>query len=244
MRYFYSRVSARLGSWQLLYLTLGVLIAVGLWFSAVSSATAHHRKPYFHLASLHGDVENTCSESHYSSLNETNMRNRVANALGGNGIYDWNGVGGGIDIRLEGTYCSGLSSSDRYNMELEYHGWITGSQGLADACGNDGTTSCAVAGARTYFPGGGYLHAGYYRMHLQSNWLGTDTVYNNDKWRHVINHESGHAFGLADPGVCEGFNDSVMHSKFVYGCAEDSPWPWQSDRDSVNIIIQKQDNID
>ena len=255
MRHYLSRISASPRPWQMLYLLLGALIAVGLWISVASSATEHHRKPYFHITTLHGGVENTCSESHYASLNETNMRNRVANALGGNGSLDWNGVGGGIDIRLEGTYCAGLSSSTRYTMDLEYHGYLTGSQALKDLCrdryGNpsDGTTSCAVAYARTYRANGGYLHAGYYRMYLQSDWLGTDTVYDNAEWRHVINHESGHAFGLDDPNGttyqerCAGQNDSVMHSTFEYGCDKDLEWPWQPDRDSVNIIIQNQDGI-
>ncbi len=52
---------------------------------------------------------------------------------------------------------------------------------------------------------------------------------------HLLNHETGHVLGLADPPPCEP--DSVMHEETYYDCSEDWEWPTANDFDSVLSLI-------
>lgn len=288
MYYLTSKIRAVLRPWQLLYLTLGALIAIGLWFSIDRTATAHHPKgdgARHHVYSQHrSDVtEWWCSDSHYTNgvnhdLSETNMHNRVHNALTANGYGDWD-MNARIDIAYNTTTpCDQiLTVSTRALMRLEYHGRESGQAELADVCGRS-DVSCAVgydlidsngngsvdSGCRVGLPSydncrfdetGSDRHADYYFLNLQSNWLGANTSTSaeaNKKWRHVINHETGHAFGLLDPPqvtnpnspYCLG-NNSVMEKKFFYNCGDannNKAWPTQYDLNEVIAINSDTDH--
>ena len=294
MCHYSSSISALPRSWRLLYLTLGALIAAGLWYSASSSATAHHPKTagpgdtnQLHIYSQHTTATDEwyCTDSHYAGtgstdLSEANMEDRIYEALergDANGFRDWD-FGTGYKISLIRTIdepCDSIPLSNKLKYRLEYHGWRTGTDPLKRACGSpgqpaSGRTSCAVA-YDILDPSGSCRagaildsncdkfaddvtpnqHANYYVMNLQSAWLGDNSVDSDDRgrWLHVVQHETGHAFGLVDPPrvssadspSCRG-NDSVMEQQYFYGCRYNKWWP--TTRDTSEVIAINADTDD
>lgn len=222
------------GGRRALYLALAALVALGLWFSASRPAGAHHPKSNggtFHIESMDSvsNYENACTQSHISNFAQSTMRGRVVTALTGNGTGDWDGTGSNaIDFRVDDTYCQNQTAAEDAATELEYHGYPNGT-----ICGGGNGVSCAVA-YDTYYTPGGPGHARYYWAYLNSVDIAGSSEQN---WHHIVNHETGHMFGLADPsyGSCLG-DDSVMHSQF-YGCAYTRYWPTSQDRSSVTALI-------
>lgn len=222
--------------WQLLYLTLGAVTVAGMYLSANAPADASHRRPYVHIWTLHSTTatEDTCTESHLLDFSETSMRNRVSEALTGNGTGDWGALGGGrINFEIDTTVCVNQSPTEDAATEFEYHAWLDGSDGLKRECNNStGTYSCAVPYDYIYDSSGQAIHSKYYWFNLQSSWIASSLSY---KWHHIVNHETGHGLGLADP-TDSSCPQSVMHSSF-YGCSTDYAWPQQNDRDSVVYVM-------
>lgn len=277
--------------WQLLYLALGTLIMAGLWFSASSSATAHHPKPggaSVHLYSQHSSTvdEYYCIDSHYAGndgndLDPDVMRSRVRESLEGNGDRDWDFGNENPDARIYLIQGSDppcgqiLDPNIKKKYRLEYHGWRSNSQPLDDACGDtdpnthinyscavsydltDGNPACRTDTSQRIIhrcdPAANY-EADYYFLNLQSDWLSDNTpgLYDYKRWRHVINHETGHAFGLKDPlrdsddgsGTlhdgqnrieCRG-NKSIMEKRFFYNCMYNQQHPRPDDLNEVMDI--------
>lgn len=202
------------------------LIGLGLFLASVHSADATHSSGW-HIASIHNlygdtrDREEYCVMTSGSNLDWYTTREEIRNIL----IYenpsgDCDGTANGkIDIWTETSApCDQLSQARRNEIEIEYQIH----DNTSAWCGSN--VSCAVKAAPIY---GLTQHTDYRWYYL---YIRTGAYTHSNFNRHfVVNHEIGHAFGLADGGC--GVN-SIMH--YGSGCYKD--WPTNSDRSSVTSI--------
>lgn len=134
---------------------------------------------------------------------------------------DWDGAANGkIDLWTETSApCNQLSSTRRDQIEIEYRVM----DDVSSYCGGE-NISCAVKAGLTYSV---TQHNDYwwYNLHIRTS---SYTLSNHNR-HFVINHETGHAFGLAD-GNCS--STSIMHY-ITSGSCSLLAWPTVGDFNSV-----------
>lgn len=222
---------------NLLLLTIvgGLLVGV----AGVPGTKANHESG-FYLASIRSiaQTEQYCVEDSNTTLGFSTALDRVRDTL----IVDRTDVnwdlkqGGYTDFRTTWSYsCYDLNSSTtptRNEIEIEYYVEDTTTE---PGCGG---TSCAKRDGPYWSGPHGRTEYTWYYVWLRGNLIkngGFDT-------HHVVNHETGHVFGLADGGPTSGSWDtscpsSIMHTSY-YGCSVTLEWPSLStDHPSVNDII-------
>jgi len=176
---------------------------------------------YLHLAYMHDtNAEDFCALIEDGSIGLNTAATRIRATLHqDDASHDWDGlaVNKVFFIAVSLTIpCNQLAN--RANIQIEY--WVHSS-----GCGG---VSCQWFTSPTISHNGrqDYLYA--YVRFKTSHISGSTFLYH-----HVINHETGHILGLADPpyGDCKV---SVMHSAH-YGCT-DREWPQSGDRVLVTDI--------
>lgn len=136
--------------------------------------------------------------------------------------------------------------------ELEYH--VIERPGILDPC--PGAIACAFKDDATEQPHGDHNNYGKYRIYLTPDQLLLDdgSEYCSSLCKHLINHETGHALGLADPtpgpaigqeycqvsfGYVISWNVSIMHDEFYCGNvdrAQNLPWPSVFDMEFAEFV--------
>lgn len=217
---------------------LVTLVAV-LAIQAVSVrnvATAWHKNGTLHMNSIHSSAthEDTCVTVWNNSMTFTTARDRVKGTLYlHNTASDWDDLAGSrVYFIVNSSDCANLSSAVYQGTEMEYR--VVSDATAESQCGtiNGKAVSCAWLG----IPKQSASHWDYqygYAMLQASRLSGTTTTYH-----HLVNHETGHPLGLADPGTGDSHYQcmySVMHS-MAYDCSSSLEWPSNSDRTSVESI--------
>ncbi len=140
----------------------------------------------------------------------------------------WDGTGNyRIDLWKTAYPC--YSYADRSWIELEYYLVYSG----PSACGG---STCVINDQYVNQTNGNHAHAKRSR-----GWFRWATIgYGNDtEIRRAVNHESGHMFGLLDPGDGESpatCQSSVMHNQY-YSCWYSYWWPSGGDFTSVRAAM-------
>lgn len=244
---------------------LGLMGAAALLLSLV--AVACH--PWYkHLGSIHAGAgqEDFCvaDQAEYNPIIDHQLIEYwVKDALydNGPGIWDWE-TAPGVDFVYREEDCNDMSPSELGEIELRYRISDT----AVAVC--DPAPACAmgweyVCGGSPY---GDHTDCDFFDIFIDPGLL-TGTV---DYRRHVINHESGHAFGLADPTRdvvipdsaedCwialdtdgDGIDDrnvpvvSVMHDTGYCGDSfppGDQAFPTYFDRLMVELISQNHEQV-
>lgn len=215
-----------------------VLVLITLLLSRVyqpmnSAQASHPSATQLHVDSMHyaNFNEDMCIRMEYSSMTFNTARDRMVQTL-----YldfpsgDWDDLNGGriyfIVLTEDCAWLEQYQNATYQATELEYT--IISDTTAASLCGNapDGRiASCASSGQQLWY--GSHWDYQYYYINMQGSRLnGSQATY-----RHVINHETGHVLGLADPGGCTGYT-SVMHST-RYFCSVDLSWPTVYDRNTA-----------
>ena len=217
---------------------LVVLVAVSIPLSIATNVSAHHPKSpgsYLHSIRSVSQTEQYCVDDYYTTLSFATVLDRVrATLIVERTDVNWDMKQGGYtDFRTTWDYpCRSLNSSTtptRAEIELEYHVQDTIQE---SACGG---TSCAVHFGSTWSGPYGRTEYQYYNIYLRGSLISAD----GDVRRHVVNHETGHALGLADGYAPDCPSPaSVMHPSY-YGCGSTNvPWPsLGGDHPTVNQLI-------
>ena len=190
-------------------------------------STGNHIFAIHYSSPDHGSYdEDACFQSYMSSVSNATLKSYLENALYATG--GWDGTGNWkTDIWVSTNNYN--SYADDYWVELRYD--------LVDGgCG--GNLSCQNWDYALWVNG--------QIKHWIQGWvtLATANVTGTTSFRRaVINHETGHDFGLQDPRAppntdCTGggwwFGSSVMHQFNYYGCPSgDIQLPTQYDKETV-----------
>ena len=220
-------------------------IAVGLTITvsnviAMPAEAIHPTWDVRHLGSVHTPLvdEDYCAETTRTTRSFSAMISNINHALyidpPSDQTWDatsFDSVRGGWRVWLYGHLsapCQNLPLAERGPIKIEY--W------LAD----DNTYACGIVkcnkamGSTVYIDEMGHNAFQFYYLYLYAPWV------NNEEfpgyYRHQVNHETGHALGMADgDGTCP---DSVMHERF-YGCPTDRDYPSAGDKAGLaNRAIQ------
>lgn len=146
---------------------------------------------------------------------------RINGAIKPGGSGDWDGIASG-KVSFTAAYTASDCYTylfDLYHIDMRY--WIDDNH---DAV-------CKASGVSCVYKWGTYEWA-----NGTAYWDGANLYLREDHTTstHIVNHETGHALGLTDPGPCS--NNSVMHE--TYYCAGNTNWafPTSADRSSVTTI--------
>lgn len=201
-----------------------------------SSVMAWHKNGHVHMNSLHSSLnhEDVCVRVNGGSISFATARDRIKNTLYiDNTAEDWDDLAGRrVYFIVNPTTCAQLNPTVYNNTEVEY---IVLSEAQAEQqCGTIGgqPVSCAALGYQMQSAGHWDYRYGY--AWLQASRLSATPL----TYHHLVNHETGHMLGLADPGAGDPHYHclySVMHS-IAYGCGTSHEWPTYSDRASVESI--------
>ncbi|HEY0601582.1 MAG TPA: hypothetical protein VGD58_01665 [Herpetosiphonaceae bacterium] len=175
--------------------------------------------------------EDYCYESQIGEASSAWWGDKVRMALvtspDGDPNKYWDGTGNyRIDLWKTSAPCN--SYGDRSWIEMEYYLVYNGP--YVSGCGG---STCVIHDQFVNQTNGNHAHAKVSRA-----WIRWYTIsYGNDtEIRRAMNHESGHIFGLLDPGGCEA---SIMHNQY-YGCPYSNWWPSSSDFASVRAAMDNQ----
>jgi len=252
------------------YLGLILLACAGLWIALDRPAQANHAfDPWKHVESIHrpvGVLEYACAGD-TTELDDTAVRRRIINTLKyDNPDLDWhlpkddtwfpqgNDL---ISFYMWPQSCSWLATNDPIAYENTPFRYRSRSlDDVRDACRSVGSVyACALWRDPVWVynnqtPGTAHTDYRYFDIWMWSELLddANDAPYYGSPdgvtvRRAFVNHETGHALGLADPlrqpddSYAPCSNDSIMHFPDPY-CSDNS-WfrqPQEADRRKVNWI--------
>jgi hypothetical protein len=213
---------------------LGALCGILLRLLMLSGSEANHPSGWVdtdgdgilehkHLLSITNYLpERYCVYKSAGNLSELAYYQRVRTSLElGPSETHWNRLGniGQLTVDISGSR-TGLVCPD-YNI------WVS----ITNNAPCTGDASCARLHSWANNTTTGHREATGARVYLRPWHIEDDGFY-----RHVVSHEFGHVFGLADGGgPCP---ESVMHDKY-YGCSVNLHYPSDLDRASVYGLIPK-----
>jgi hypothetical protein len=232
--------------WSLLgaaVLIVGALTTVNS--PAAVGSHAHAGSDQAHLADMHDwtpnegvNDEHFCVEI-FSGSTHANALASVNRALWSTGTPRWDlatasdgTTNARIDIYHKPNSCSSYSSSVRAGIDIEYH--VRANNSVIPQCGAD-NISCVVFDRRTLSGSGTHYHYDWSYVYLDADHLGSNQL---------INHETGHVFGLMDGGPSSGTWDtsctaSIMHLPY-YGCPGNNfSKPHDNDIRAVRSVINR-----
>lgn len=217
------------------------LLAILAWLplGTIATVKADHQTG-FYLAGMRSPEwrETTCIDTYGTArISHAAARDRIVGTLMfANTGGDWHGFYAD-HIFFDPIYYSQCSDLNDFtaprlsDVELRYY--VREPQGLY--CN---PFSCAVKGGDAWSGPLGRVEWTKYNVYLKAevlaSWEGA--------YRHLINHETGHVFGLDDPpeGCAGSARDSVMHPSYnPYYCPTGDPrwYPTGLDFESVRRII-------
>lgn len=205
---------------QLLVVALALFTLSYIAGTSLSASGAHKTGVAISSMRSVSDAENFCAgiQSQDVTLTLNQINGRLATALWGNTTGDWHGLASSkVYFGSNTTDCNFLGF-DLLNQEIRY--WVN--LEWASPCGTTGINCEFMWGTYQTINGTHYYQGG-------NIYIREAALYN-----HVINHETGHALGLADPGSCT--NDSVMHESYYCGGNTNYAYPTTSDQSSVSTI--------
>lgn len=136
-----------------------------------------------------------------------------------------------IDIRPMDEPCS--SYGDR-RAQIDYEYWVRPNNVVVPACGAD-NVSCVTFDVQTRAASGSHVHYEWGYVHMDADHLGSNTL---------INHETGHIFGLMDGGPNVSYHggcpSSIMHLAY-YGCSGNAGLykPTDGDISSIRTVANR-----
>jgi hypothetical protein len=191
----------------------------------------HDWTPYEGVYDEHFCVEVISGSTHANALAS------VKRALFSTGTPSWDlaaktdgTTNARIDIYAKPNPCSSYSQSVRNGIDFEFHVRI--SNASIPQCGGD-DISCVVHDRWVQSRSGTHWHADWAYVYMDRDHLDSNQL---------INHETGHVFGLMDGGPNLGTGcspPSIMHLPY-YGCPTNNfSKPTNYDIDSVRTIINR-----
>ena len=215
---------------MVLSMAAGLLLALVTLGGSDSVSAVNLKGPANHIVSIHyADEETWCTDVHFSTYSLASALTVIDAAYTGNPPADWHGVASGkVDLSdaLFGQCFDDPSWQSNYRLinQVVSNFW-------SDVyCGG---TSCQYT-LYNYSCPGGICHYGNSHQMLRQSIMESYPIQ-----IHVVNHETGHAFGFDDPPYSEDCAiTSVMHSAY-YGCV-DYYFPTQNDRDVLTYFVQDE----
>lgn len=207
------------------------LAILGL-LSHVDVANASHPTwDWRHLGSVHSSTldEDYCLETTSTTRSFSTMASNIRKALWLDAPDDQQWDATGFDsstwewrvwfVPQDSIPCQSMSQSQRGPIEIEY--WL-----------RDSPQSNYAVPDTSYIDSKGHSAASYYYVYLYAPWVAGEQY--PTYYRHQLNHETGHAVGMADGDWTCPTGGSVMHST-AYGCGSiDREWPSAGDKSGLD----------
>ncbi|HEY0639156.1 MAG TPA: hypothetical protein VGD67_16010 [Pseudonocardiaceae bacterium] len=222
------------------------IVAAATLVIAGQPASAHHaHRDYYqpHLSHMHewtayeGEKDEHFCVQIISGASHSTALSSINRALFSTGTPRWDlatlsdgTTNARIDIYHKPNSCSSYPQAERNTIDIEYH--VRASNASVPACGGD-NISCVVFDLPRLSLSGTHYHYDWSYVYLDADHLGSNQL---------INHETGHVFGLMDGGPRSGTWDtscsaSIMHLPY-YGCAANTySKPTDNDIRSVRSVI-------
>ena len=223
-------------------------IAIAVLGSASLKARASHSHNgghQLHIASIHGNNgtptgpgdqdEEYCVQSYTSEVSSLSLANYIEQVLTKRPGQHWDGAASWlVDLWRTPKFCDQYTRTERGQIEIEY--LVANAWPGVPLCGYS-TYSCTVLSGPRMDVTGKHQHYAWAVIYFQSRHV-RDL---QERARNFINHETGHALGLADPRYAGDCEPSVMHNA-LYNCNQYAYVTYPTSRDiaSVTRVANRQ----
>lgn len=206
----------------------GILVVLAVMGGPDTATASHLKVAGAHIGSIHDSsvAENWCADTNYSTMSLADARTVISASYTGGGSQDWNGLASNkVDLSQYTT--AQCFANSNWQSDYKLINQVVSDYWAGVYCSG---YSCQYALYNWSCAGGGCHWGNSHQMLKQS------TMQSFPIQIHVVNHETGHAFGFDDPPPSYCSPTSVMHSA-VYGCT-DYYWPTSTDRNVLTYFVQ------
>ncbi|MEU6078385.1 hypothetical protein [Micromonospora sp. NPDC047074] len=214
------------------------LVAATLQAGPASAHGSHSGWEQRHLADMHtwtayhGIEDEEFCVNIIGGATHSYALSRIKSALFNTGTPSWHLMtksDGSTDVRIDiRPMDNACSSYGERRSQIDYEYWVRPNNSVVPACGSD-NVSCVTFDVQTRAASGSHVHYEWGYVHMDADHLGSDTL---------INHETGHIFGLMDGGPNVSYHggcpSSLMHLAY-YGCSGNAGLTKPTDNDISSV---------